>query len=78
VAIGSNSPLENSLLILKRSDRARINFIDKDMNPDYIITNYRGTLADYSKIKLGTFSTFYQIIVDNEVILTIYKNIINK
>ncbi len=69
---GSFVPLENGKILLMPEDSKRLFIVRQRADADYIITQYRRNLTDYSKVGLP-FKKFYQIDVDNEAIITVFK-----
>jgi hypothetical protein len=70
----SSTALEHALLLLPPPDRRRVRVVGKDEPARYVLTNYRGvdvdTADDQSNRRL-----FYQLVVDGEVILSVYETL---
>ena len=73
---GSNTPINNSLLMLRREDRLRLRVVHTEVEADYIVNNFR----DYSPVSLEErgFMLLYVINVNQEVILSIFKKTLLK
>jgi hypothetical protein len=71
---GSATALPNGLLLINSNDRVRIIIVDKEEQADYIITNYRSNSIDYS-VQNNVFDLYKSFIVDNEIILSVFKRI---
>jgi Dolichyl-phosphate-mannose-protein mannosyltransferase len=71
----SGTPLENSFMMLKPEERARLKIANDGSAPSYVLTNYRGVKEiDDAKYSQG-YQLFYQMKFDGEVILSVYKRI---
>jgi hypothetical protein len=70
----SSTALEHTLLILSPADRARVRVVGKDEPAQYVLTNYRGVDVDEAG-RRSDRRLFYQLVVDGEVILSIYETI---
>ena len=66
--------LENSFLMLKPEDRARIKLVDSTLAPSYHLTNYRSDRETNDSRYNRDCTLFYQIRVDEEVILSVFKS----
>ena len=75
INIGSDSwtPLIFSFLILKPDDRKRISLANNKVAPYYVITNYRGVRDTNNSSYDRYYDLFYEIRVDNEVVLSVFK-----
>lgn len=73
VFAGSDSDLNISAIILDPSDRVRILVVNQIKQADYIITNYRANLTDYSLVD-PQYELVYQIVIGEEIIESVYKN----
>jgi Dolichyl-phosphate-mannose-protein mannosyltransferase len=75
VLAASGTPLEHSFTMLKPEERARLKISNDGSAPTYVLTNYRGVKeiddAKYSQ----SHQLFYQMKVDDEIILSVYKRI---
>lgn len=69
---GSFLPLKNGTLLLAPDDRERLTVVNMQDSADYIVTQYRQNLTDYSAIGIP-YKTFYQINVDDEAIISVFK-----
>lgn len=69
---GSTMALPSSIKILKPSDKARFIIVDWEGDADYVLTNYRSNLTDYSS-NGKPFSLWHQIKVSDEVIASVFK-----
>lgn len=69
---GSFLPLKNGTLLLAPDDRERLTVVNKQDSVDYIVTQYRRNLTDYSEIGIP-YKTYYRIDVDNEAIISVFK-----
>lgn len=74
VAAGSWMHLEGAGFMLSAKDRERIHFVSSDVNPHYLITNYRGVIDTDDRKLLIDHELVHQIKVDKEPILSIYKS----
>ena len=67
------TPLVFSLLILKSDDRNRIKLANAKLAANYVVTNYRG-VKDTNNSSYGRdYDVFYEIRVDNELVLSVFK-----
>jgi hypothetical protein len=74
VSADSWTRLENSFLMLKPEDRLRLKMVDTKLAPSYILTNYRsGKDTSHSRYNRD-YDLFYQIRVDEEVVLSVFKS----
>jgi hypothetical protein len=71
---GSFFPLRNGKLMLEPSVRSSIKIVSNIEQADFIVTQYRRNLTDYAQGG-RPFEIFYEIRVDKEAILSIYKRI---
>ena len=73
---GSATPIYNGLLMLRLKDQSRLRVVDKEVEADYIVTNFR----DYSPVNLESrgFTLLYSINVSQETILSIFKKTLLK
>jgi len=69
---GSQTPVANSLLVMRPEQRARVQVVDREDEADYIVTNYRGNSTDYG-LSNNANILFYRLAIGNETILSIYK-----
>lgn len=69
---GSFLPLKNGTLLLAPDDRERLVVVYKQDRVDYIVTQYRRNLTDYSATGIP-YRNFYQIDVDNKAIISVFK-----
>jgi hypothetical protein len=65
--------LETSFLMLKPEDRKRIRLADDKLVPSYLLTNYRSARKTDNSQYNRDYDLFYQIRVDEEVILSVFK-----
>jgi hypothetical protein len=70
----SFTDLGPSLLLLHPADRARVRIVDKDQPARYVLTNYRSVDVDAAD-QWRTRRLFYQLVVDGEVILSVYETL---
>ena len=70
----SFSSLENSALILSEEDKKKISIIYKLTEADFIITNYMPRNKDFI-IDKKKYKKYYEVLVDNKAINTVYKKI---
>jgi len=72
----SQTPLENTLLILNRKDRNRVAILPAESTPSYLLTNYRQPknrgLSNLSAPP-ENHTLFYRKQVNGETILSVYK-----
>ncbi len=62
-------------MILKAEERPRLRMASDKSPPDYILTNYR-LVKDRDDSKYSKdHELFYQMVIGNEVILSVYKRI---
>lgn len=64
---GESQLVDNAKLMLSPSQRKRIIHVWKDEQPDYFITNFRGTIQDYN------YPIYYKISRMNSTIMAVYK-----
>ena len=69
----SNTMLEYSFMLLPESIRYRINLAKSINEADYIFTNYRNVHPNEARQLSASYPVFYEIKVDSEPIITIYK-----
>jgi Dolichyl-phosphate-mannose-protein mannosyltransferase len=67
------TPLIFSLLILKSDDRQRVKLANDKVAPYYVITNYRGVRDTDNSSYRRDYDLFYEIRVEHEVILSVFK-----
>jgi len=73
IVADSATPLDNTMRMLKPHERDRVKLANYDSGPFYLLTNYRSVRAvDDSKYSRD-YHLFYQIKIDGEVILSVYK-----
>jgi hypothetical protein len=70
----SFTSLENALLLLRPTDRQRVRFVEKDQPARFVLTNYRGVDVDEAS-RRPYRRLFYQLVVDGEVILSVYETL---
>ena len=75
IATKSFASLEKSSLILNESDKAKISIIHDLDDADYIITNYIMRIRKNYIIDKSKYEKFYEVLVDNKPINTVYKKI---
>lgn len=69
----SNTMLDYSFMLLPESIRYRISQTNNINEADYIFTNYRNVHPDDDRQLSNSYPVFYEIKVDSEPIITIYK-----
>jgi hypothetical protein len=70
----SFTDLGQALLLVRPADRARVRIVDKDQPARYVLTNYRNADVDAAD-GWSTRRLFYRLVVDGEVILSVYETI---
>jgi len=65
--------LNPSLDLLDKADKSRLHLWGQKEGADYIVTNYRNSRRSNS-LNLNCFSPFFEIIVDQELVLTILQS----
>jgi len=70
----SFTDLGNTLLLLRPADRARVRIVDKDQPAKYVLNNYRNADVDAAD-RWSTRRLFYRLVVDGEVILSVYETL---
>ena len=75
VAAVSWTSLENSLLIMNKNQRKRIEIIYDVKRADYVIDNYRKkkVRSPYKKIINNEFEKIHDLIIDKQIINSIFK-----
>ena len=73
----SKASLEISSLILSDSNKAKILIVHDLKDADFIITNYITRLKNNFKIDKSKFEKYYEILVDDKPINTVYKKLNN-
>jgi len=73
VGAGSIMALEYSMMILPPEIKDRFIFTSEITSSDYVISNYRGNLTKYD-LSPFNFIRAFEILIDNEIILSIYQN----
>jgi hypothetical protein len=68
----SSTPLELATLVLRPDERRRVRIVGRGDPAEYILTNYRGVDIDEADHQPDR-DLFYQLKVDDEVIVSIYK-----
>jgi hypothetical protein len=71
----SFSSLENSALILTEEDKKKIFIIRKLSEADFVITNYMPRRSKDFIIDKKKYKKYYEVLVDNKAINTVYKKI---
>ena len=71
----SFSSLEMSSLILSEEDKSKISITHNLNEADFIITNYRPLLTRNFVIDNNKYKKYYEVVVDNKPINTVYKKI---
>jgi hypothetical protein len=71
----SNTMLEYSFMMLSENIRYRISLAKSIEESDYILTNYRNASPDQDQELTKLYPISYQIKVDSQPIISIYKNI---
>ncbi|MFT6288765.1 MAG: hypothetical protein ACJA09_003529 [Alcanivorax sp.] len=69
----SRTPLRNTLLILERGERKRIKLVADEEDAEYLLTSYREVRESKDKKYDDHYNLFYQKIIDDEIILSVYK-----
>ena len=70
----SFSSLENSSLILSNKDKKKISITHILSEADFVITNYMPRSKDFI-IDKKKYKKYYEVLVDNKAINTVYKKI---
>jgi len=73
----SFSSLETSSLLLNDTDKNKISIIYSFDEADFLITNYRNRIKDDFIIDKNKYKKYYEVLVDDKAINTVYKKIIN-
>ena len=73
----SFSSLETSSLLLNDTDKNKISIIYSLDEADFLITNYRNRIKDDFIIDKNKYKKYYEVLVDDKAINTVYKKIIN-
>ena len=71
----SFSSLENSSLILSDKDKKKIFITHKLKEADFVITNYMPKIGKDFIIDKKKYKKYYEVLVDNKAINTVYKKI---
>jgi hypothetical protein len=70
------TPLDFSFRLLKPKERARLKMAKDESAPSYVLTNYR-KVKEIDDTKYNQdHQLFYQLKVDDEIILSVYKRVI--
>ncbi|HKE84693.1 MAG TPA: hypothetical protein VKB50_13110 [Vicinamibacterales bacterium] len=72
----SFTDLGQGLLLLRPADRARVRIVDKAQPARYVLTNYRNADVDAADSSSDR-RLFYRLVVDGEVILSVYETLEN-
>ena len=70
----SVTDLRGALLLLRPADRVRVRVVDRDQPARYVLTNYRSADVD-AETQWSARRLFYRLIVDGEVILSVYETL---
>ena len=71
----SFSSLEKNKLMLDKIDKSKIIVVNNLKDADFLITNYRNLTKDNFKVDKNKYRKYYEILVDNVPINTIYKKV---
>ncbi len=69
---GSAMQLDRGLLLMEKEERGRVLIVTDKNIADYIITNYRLNFTDYGS-GIHNSSLFYQLKIDGQAILSVFK-----
>ena len=61
--------------MLKEEDKSKISIIHNLKEADYIVTNYRTLIKRNFIIDNNKYKKYYEVVVDNTPINTVYKKI---
>tara|TARA_Y100000588_G_C13388765_1_gene558089 strand:- start:167 stop:472 length:306 start_codon:yes stop_codon:yes gene_type:complete len=77
IKIGTKSfaSLEMSALMLKEVDKGKIDIVHDLKKAEYIITNYRTLIKRDFIIDNTEYKKYYEVVIDNNPINTVYKKI---
>ena len=77
IKIGTKSfaSLEMTSLMLKEEDKSKISIIHNLKEADYVVTNYRTLIKRNFIIDNDKYKKYYEVVVDNTPINTVYKKI---
>lgn len=70
----SFTDLGSALKLLRPSERARVRVVDREQPAKYVLNNYRSVDVDAAD-QSSTRRLFYRLIVDGEIILSVYETI---
>ena len=71
----SFASLEKNKLMLDKIDKSKIIVVNNLKDADILITNYRNLTKDNFKVDKNKYRKYYEILIDNVPINTIYKKV---
>ena len=71
----SFASLEKNKLMLDKIDKSKIIVVNNLKDADFLITNYRNLTKDNFKVDKNKYRKYYEILIDNVPINTIYKKV---